>query len=77
MTDVDDWSADDREPDPEDFEEARANEEYWEHCDQAHGGDDCNCRAPLAERVRERFRSARRRVIAVLHRSRYYDEPPF
>jgi hypothetical protein len=46
MTDVDDWTdpcRDDREPDPEDHEEARANEEYWQHCDDAHGGERCTC----------------------------------
>ena len=63
------------EPDEDDYayEEWRAG--YEEHCEQAHGGDDCDCRAPLGERVRERFRSARRRVV--LRRRRYYDDPPF
>ena len=65
------------EPDISDYEEQRAQEEYWEHRDQAHGGDDCDCRAPLADRIRDGFRSARRRVRAVLHRTRYSDEPPF
>ena len=65
------------EPDEADWEFAKWRAEYDEHCDQAHDGDDCDCRPPLGERVRERFRSARRRTVAVLHRSRYYDEPPF
>ena len=74
----DDWYDDDyREPDISDYEEQRAEEEYREHCDQAHGGKDCDCRAPLADRIRDRLRSARRRVRAVLHRTRYSDEPPF
>jgi hypothetical protein len=55
----------------------RAESDYEEHCEQAHGGNDCDCRAPLGERIRERFRSARRRVIAALRRDRYYDMPPF
>jgi len=74
----DDWYDDDyREPDISDYEEQRAEEEYRDHCDQAHGGNDCDCRAPLADRIRDRFRSARRRVRAVLRRTRYSDEPPF
>jgi hypothetical protein len=46
MTDVDDWhdpTYDDYEPDPSDYEEARANEEYWEHRDTEHGGGECDC----------------------------------
>lgn len=46
MTDVSDWSdpcRDDREPDPSDYAEARDNEEYWQHCDDAHGGEQCDC----------------------------------
>ena len=49
MTDVDDWSdptRDDREPDPSDYEEARAREEYQDHCAQVHGGADCDCPRP-------------------------------
>ena len=79
-TDDDDWYDDDddyREPDPEDAEIARSYEEYYEHCDQAHGGKDCDCHAPLADRIRDRFRSARRRVRTALGRTRYSDEPPF
>ena len=52
VTDVDDWSdpADDgREPDISDYEEARANEEYWEHCDEVHGGKDCDCPRPALD----------------------------
>ena len=69
----DDWY----EPDISDYEEQRAEEEYREHRDQAHGGKECDCRAPLADRIRDCFRSARRRVRAVLRRTRYSDEPPF
>lgn len=76
--DPDDFYDDDHyEPDISDYEEQRSYEEYYEHCDQAHGGKDCDCRAPLADRIRERIRSARRRVRTVLHRTRYSDEPPF
>ena len=56
--DYDDYDPDDfyddlhYEPDEADYayEEWRAG--YEEHCEQAHGGDDCDCRAPLGERVR-------------------------
>ena len=65
------------EPDEADYAYEKWRAEYEEHCEQAHGGDDCDCRAPLAERIRERFRSARACVRAALHRSRYSDEPPF
>jgi hypothetical protein len=63
------------EPDEADYEYDAWRAGYEEHCQEAHGGDDCDCRAPLADRIRERFRSARRRVV--LRRRRYYDEPPF
>ena len=49
MTDVDDWRdpcRDDREPDESDYAEARDNEEYWQHCDDAHGGERCDCPQP-------------------------------
>lgn len=49
MTDVNDWSDptyDGHEPDPSDYEERRAEEEYWEHCDDAHGGKKCDCPQP-------------------------------
>ena len=76
--DPDDFYDDSRyEPDEADYAYERMRAEYDEHCDQAHGGDDCDCRAPLADRIRERFHSARRRVSAVLRHGRYSDEPPF
>jgi hypothetical protein len=65
------------EPDEADYAYEKWRYDYEEHCEQAHGGNDCDCRAPLGERIRECFRSARRRVRAVLHRTRYSDEPPF
>jgi hypothetical protein len=65
------------EPDEADYAYERMLAEEEEHCEQAHGGADCDCRAPLADRIREGFREARRRVRAILHRSRYSDEPPF
>ena len=49
MTDVDDLSDptyDGHEPDESDYEEQRAEEEYWEHCDTAHGGKECDCPRP-------------------------------
>lgn len=74
----DDWYDDDREPDEPDwgYEAWRAKSE--EHCIQVHGGQDCNCRPPLRERLREAAwdlrrwsRNLRRRV------RRDWDEPPF
>ena len=50
MTDVDDWRdpGDDREPDPEDYEDAKACEE---HCLEVHGGEACNCPLPTPEEI--------------------------
>ena len=71
--DRDDW----REPDPEDYEIARANEEYAEHCEQKHGGADCDCRAPLSQRISWRLREMRIFAIRLGRGRRYTDEPPF
>lgn len=38
---------DDYDPDPTDYLEQQAAQEYWEHCDEAHGGKPCTC-PPLA-----------------------------
>jgi hypothetical protein len=49
VTDVSDWRDDDRdgyEPDGSDYEIAKAEEE---HCQEAHGGRDCNCPPPGPE----------------------------
>ena len=49
MTDVDDWSDptyDGHEPDESDYEEARAEWDHWKHCDDAHGGKECDCPRP-------------------------------
>lgn len=43
----DDWfddDYDDREPDSEDAEIARAYAEHYEHCERKHGGGECDCR---------------------------------
>jgi hypothetical protein len=50
MTDVDDWSGEDYgSPQEEPDFDAIAEEEYWAHCDEAHGGKPCTCpREPLA-----------------------------
>jgi hypothetical protein len=73
--DPDDFHDYDHEPDEADMEYDAWRAGYEEHCEQAHGGNDCDCRAPLGERIRERFRSARRRVVR--RRGRYCDDPPF
>lgn len=73
--DPDDFYDDHYEPDEADYAYERMRADYDEHCDTAHGGNECDCRAPLIERVRERFRSARRRVVR--RRGRYSDDPPF
>lgn len=75
--DPDDWYDDDPEPDEPDwsYEEWRAG--YEDHCIETHGGADCDCRAPLAERIRQSLRDLRRRAVSKLRRDHYFDEPPF
>lgn len=51
-----DYDDDYREPDPEDWEIARAYEEHYEHCDQVHGGGECDCRPSLAVRASQAAR---------------------
>ena len=36
-----------REPDESAYLEARAQHEYEEHCDEVHGGKDCDCPCPV------------------------------
>ena len=55
-----DYDDDDREPDPEDSDIARAYEEHYEHLDAVHGGGECDCRPSLAERLAWRARDAAR-----------------
>jgi len=69
-----DYDDDGYEPDPEDAEIARADAEYWEHCDERHGGGHCTCRPPLRDRLRGAWQRARR---LLRRRPRYADEPPF
>lgn len=45
---------DDREPDPEDAEIARSYAEHYEHCDDKHGGGECDCRTPRWLLAKER-----------------------
>lgn len=76
----DDWYDDDDryEPDEADWEEAKAQAEYAAHCEQAHGGEHCDCRPPLPARLRHRLDDALRHARRLLHRPpRYSDEPPF
>ncbi len=61
--DYDNDPQDDYEPEPEDSEIARAYGEYADHCDQVHGGRQCDCRPSLAERMRS---AAREKVYAAL-----------
>ncbi len=61
--DYDDDPQDDYEPDPEDSEIARAYEEYADHCEQVHGGGQCDCRPSPAERLRS---AAREKAYAAL-----------
>jgi hypothetical protein len=51
-----------REPDPTLYLEQQAEEEYWRHCDEAHGGTHCDCP---------------REPIAADSTGPYSDEPPF
>lgn len=75
----DDWDDDDdyREPDPEDYEIAKAYEEYAEHCEEKHGGGECDCRPPLRARLAASLRRAGRRITVWRRSRRYSDEPPF
>lgn len=56
----DDWYDDDDQPerDPEDYEIARAYEEEAEHCEQVHGGGECDCRPSLRDRLAGRASDA-------------------
>ena len=45
-----------REPDPEDADIARAYEEHAEHCDEVHGGGECDCRPSAAARASQAAR---------------------
>lgn len=69
----DDWYDDDRdyrEPDPEDAEMARSYEEHAEHCDQVHGGGECDCRTPcwllLKEQAQRLYWDVRNKVTTPL-----------
>lgn len=74
MTAIDDGYEDDwyddggyREPDPEDAEIAQAYEEYYDHCDQIHGGGECDCRPSLPARLRWGAARAGRRLAGIRH----------
>jgi len=75
----DDWYDDDDryEPDETDWEEAKAQAEYADHCERAHGGEHCSCRPPLRDRVRHRLDDALRYARRLLGRPNWSDEPPF
>ena len=81
MTDVDDWSDptyDGYEPDGGDYEEQRAEEEYWEHCDAVHGGKKCTCPRPsLDVELAELARAHRDEAHAGGECTCPPDEPPF
>lgn len=79
----DDWYDDDydREPDPEDAEIARSYEEYYEHCEKAHGGGECRCRPSLRARLMPRLRDIAWWFPRTWYRARYagtvaVDAPP-
>lgn len=44
MTDIDDW--DDFDSQPERDEPDHEEEAYWQHRDEAHGGEECDCPPP-------------------------------
>ena len=46
------------EPDPEDWEIAKAYEEHYEHMEKVHGGHQCDCRPSRIERLWWRLRAA-------------------
>jgi len=75
--DPDDWydgRDEDPEPDEADYEYDAWRAALEEHCEQVHGGADCDCRPPLRERLRDAWQRARR---LLRRRPRYSDEPPF
>lgn len=67
-----DWDDRDdyREPDPEDYEIARAYEEYYEHMEKVHGGHQCDCRPTRRERLAWRLRDAGRWLSGLRYRVR-------
>lgn len=75
----DDWyDDDDREPDEPDWGYEAWRAEYEEHCIQAHGGQECNCRPSLRERLREVAGNLRRRIRHLRRKARRdWDIPPF
>ncbi len=76
----DDWHDDDRdgyEPDPEDYENAKAEEE---HCQEVHGGRDCDCPLPTPEEIAARWEASAQQHRADAHGGGPCDcddEPPF
>lgn len=71
--DFDDWDGPD--PDPSDYEESRAYAEHVQHCEDVHGGGECDCRPPLADRARNAARRARFAWARLTRRASA--EPPF
>lgn len=67
MTDVSDWydDIDYREPDPEDYEIAKAEDE---HSEQVHDGEPCDCPVPTEEETAARWAEETRQ-----HNAEYHD----
>lgn len=66
--DYDDDPQDGYEPDPEDGDIARSYEEYYDHCDQVHGGGECTCRPSPAEQVMRRARESAYAALGAWYR---------
>lgn len=66
MTDAGDWRdpGGDREPDPSDYEDAKA---YAEHCDEAHDGEACDCPPPTPEEIEAAWTERARQHVAEDH----------
>jgi hypothetical protein len=65
------------EPDPEAYEIAKAEEE---HCQEVHGGRDCDCPVPTPEEIAARWEASTQQHRADAHGSGPCDcddEPPF
>jgi hypothetical protein len=77
MTDVDDWrdQGGDYEPDPSDYEDAKA---YEEHCREVHGGEACDCPLPTREETEAAWAERARQHVAEDHGGgERHCQPPF
>lgn len=73
-----DYDRDDyREPDPEDAEIARSYEEYYQHCEDKHGGHQCDCRPSRLMLALWRLRDLGGWFVGTWRRVRYSGYQPW